>query len=161
MTTTAETTPETAQILEEVATTAQHQLDAIIKASQDQAEKASAQFLKGYEDIAAFNKETVDALVLSSSIAAKGIEDLSRQAADYARTAFDDSMALGNALLKVKSAQEALSLQNAYIKASFENAAAESARFQEQAVQVMTQSLAPLKARAKAAADQVAKALAA
>lgn len=161
MTTTAETTPETAPTLEDAAASAQKQLDAIVKASQEQVEKTSTQILKGYEDIAAFHRDTVDALVLSSTIAAKGIEDLSRQAAAYARAALDDSLALGNALLKVRSPQEAVSLHSAFVKASLETAVTESARFQEQTVQLLSDTLAPINARVRAAAEHVTKALAA
>jgi len=161
MTTTAETTPETAPTLEDAAASAQKQLDAIVKANQEQVEKTSAQILKGYEDIAAFHRDTVDALVLSSTIAAKGIEDLSRQAAAYARAALDDSLALGNALLKVRSPQEAVSLHSAFVKASLETAVTESARFQEQTVQLLSDTLAPINARVRAAAEHVTKALAA
>lgn len=167
-TTIAETTPDTAPVpvpalipaLADAAAGAQ-QLEAIVTASQEQVEKAAAQILKGYEDIAAFHRDTVDALVLSGTIAAKGIEDLSRQAAAYARTAFDDSIALGNALLTVKSPKEAVSLHTAFVKASFETAAAESARFQDQTAKLVTATLAPINARVKAATEHVSKALAA
>ncbi|MCW2247366.1 phasin family protein [Azospirillum fermentarium] len=167
MTTIADTTPDTAPIpapapLPAIGpASARPPLDAIVQASQDQVEKAAAQILKGYEDIAAFHRDTVDALVLSSTIAAKGIEDLSRQAAAYARTAFDDSIALGNALLSVKTPKEAVSLHTAFVRASFETAAAESARFQEQAGKLVAATLAPINARVKAAAEQVTRTLAA
>lgn len=175
MTTTVKTKPEALKAIEDVAVATKEQLESIVKASQEQArknfeqtvsaakeqvEKASAQVLKGYEDLAAFNKDTVDAVVLSSTIAARGSEELSREVAAFARTNFDASVAAGKALLGAKTFQEVVELQSSYAKSSFESFIAEARKIQELSAKITNDAFAPLNARVNAAAEQFSKPLA-
>lgn len=175
MTTTVKTKPEALKAIEDVAVATKEQLESIVKASQEQArknfeqtvsaakeqvEKASAQVLKGYEDLAAFNKDNVDAVVLSSTIAARGSEELSREVAAFARTNFDASVAVGKALLGAKTFQEVVELQSSYAKSSFESFIAEARKIQELSAKITNDAIAPLNARVNAAAEQFSKPLA-
>lgn len=163
-------------IIEDVAIQAKEQFEGIVKAGQEQAakqfeqtvaatkeqvEKASAQMLKGYEDYAAFNKATVDALVKSSTIAVKGAEDINKELVAFAQASFDNSVAIGRALLSAKSFNEVVELQNSYAKQSFDSLVAEATKLQELSVKVTNEAFAPLNARVNAAVEKLAKPLAA
>ncbi len=162
--------------LEIVTTQAKEQYEGLVKAGQEQTvkqfeqttsaakeqfEKATAQLLKSYEDIQAAGKANVEALVESSSIAAKGAEDLSREVVAYSQSVLDKSITTGKALLTAKSLQEVVELQNSYFKSSFDSLVAEATRIQELSVKVTNEALAPLSTRVNATVETFSKPLAA
>ncbi|HEY0837349.1 MAG TPA: phasin family protein [Azospirillum sp.] len=164
------------KLIEDVAGQAKEQFENIIKAQQEQAkvqfeqtfaatkeqvEKASAQLLKGYEELAAFSKENVDAIVQSSAIVAKGAEEIGKEVAAFAQSAFEKNVAAGKALMSVKSINEAVELQNSFAKQSFDSFVAEATRIQELSVKVANEAFAPLTARLNAAVSTLSKPLAA
>ncbi len=130
-------------------------------ATKEQVEKASAQFLKGYEEIQAFSKGNVDALVQSGAIAAKGAEDLGREVVAYVQASFDKSVTTGKALLTAKSLKEVIDLQTDFVKSSLESFASEATRLQDLSTRVTNEAIAPLNARVNAAVETLSKPLAA
>ncbi|PWC32658.1 TIGR01841 family phasin [Azospirillum sp. TSO35-2] len=166
----------TPKSLETVATQAKEQYEGLVKAGQEQTvkqfeqtasaakeqfEKATTQILKSYEDLQAAGKANVEALVASSTIAAKGAEDLSREVVAYSQSALDKSITTGKALLTAKSLQEVVELQNAFLKSSFDSLVAETTRIQELTTKVTNEALAPLNARVTATVETFSKPIAA
>ena len=175
MTTTTKAKP-AVKTIEDVAAQAKENFEGIVKAQQEQAqkqfeqtmsaakeqvEKASVQLLKGYEDMATFGKENVDALVQSGTIVAKGAEDLGKEVVAFAQASFDKQVATGKAVLSAKSIREIVDLQNDYIKSSVDAFVAESTKLHEMSVQVANAAFAPLGARMNAAVEKFSKPLAA
>lgn len=130
-------------------------------AAKEQFEKATTQLLKSYEDLQTAGKANVEALVESSSIAAKGAEDLSREVVAYSQSALDKTITTSKALLTAKSLQEVVELQNSFLKSSFDSLVAEASRIQELSVKVTNEALAPLNARVNATVETLSKPLAA
>ncbi|CAO3418371.1 phasin family protein [Azospirillum doebereinerae] len=137
------------------------QFEQTATAAKEQFEKATTQLLKSYEDLQAAGKANVEALVESSSIAAKGAEDLSREVVAYSQSALDKTITTGKALLTAKSLQEVVELQNSFLKSSFDSLIAETTRIQELSVKVTNEALAPLSARVNATVETLSKPLAA
>lgn len=137
------------------------QFEQTATAAKEQFEKTTAQLLKGYEDLQAASKANVEALVESSTIAAKGAEDLSREVVAYGQSALDKSITTGKALLTAKSLQEVVELQNGFFKSSFDSFVSEATRIQELSVKVTNEALAPLSARVNATVETFSKPLAA
>ena len=176
MTTTATKAKIAPRTIEDVATEAKANFEGIVKAQQEQAqkqfeqtmtatkeqvEKASVRLLKGYEELAEFNKANVDALVTSGTIAAKGAEELSREWVAFAQASFETSVATGKALLTAKTINEVVNLQNAYAKQSFDALVAETTKLQELSVKVTNEAFAPINARVNAAVEKLSKPIAA
>lgn len=162
--------------LEDVAAQAKESYEGFVKAGQEQAakhfeqtanvakeqvEKASAQFLKGYEDLQTFSKDNVDALIQSSSIAVRGAEDLSKELTAYAQASFDKTITTGKAVLTAGSLKELVDLQTEYLKSSYESLVSELTRVQDLATRVANDAAAPLSARANAAIEKLTKPVAA
>ncbi|WP_029009836.1 phasin family protein [Azospirillum halopraeferens] len=175
MTTTVKGKP-AIRTIEDVATRAKENFEGIVKAQQEQAqkqfeqtmsaakeqvEKASGQLLKGYEDLTAFNKDNVEALLRSGSIVAKGAEDLGKEVVAFAQASFDKQVEAGKAALQARSVRELVDLQNDYFKASVDAFVAESTKLHEMSVQVANAAFAPLSARMNAAVETFSKPLAA
>lgn len=137
------------------------QFEQTATAAKEQFDKAATQLLKSYEDLQAAGKANVEALVESSSIAAKGAEDLSREIVAYSQSALDKSITTGKALLTAKTLQEVVELQNSFLKSSFDSLIAETSRIRELSVKVTNEALAPLSARVNATAETLTKPIAA
>ena len=158
----------TPKSLETVAAQAKEQYEGLVKAGQEQTvkqfeqtatvakeqfEKTAAQLLKSYEDLQATGKANVEALIASSTIAAKGAEDLGREVVAYGQSALDKSITTGKALLAAKTLQEVVELQNDFLKSSFDAMLAETSRLQELTTKVTNEALAPLNARVTATVE--------
>ncbi|CAO3354545.1 phasin family protein [Azospirillum palustre] len=162
----------TPKSLENVATQAKEQYEGLVKAGQEQTvkqfeqtataakeqfEKTAAQLLKSYEDLQATGKANVEALIASSTIAAKGAEDLGREVVAYGQSALDKSITTGKALLTARTIQEVVELQNDFLKSSFDSLLAETTRLQELSTKVTNEALAPLNARVSATVETFSK----
>lgn len=137
------------------------QFEQTATAAKEQFDKATSKLLKSYEDLQAAGKANVEALVESSSIAAKGAEDLSREIVAYSQSALDKSITTGKAMLTAKSIQEVVELQKDFFKSSFDSMVAEATRIQELSVKVTNEALAPLSTRVNATVETLSKPLAA
>lgn len=162
--------------LEDVAAQAKEAVEEIVKASQeqvtrqfeqtmtltkDQVEKASQQMLKSYDEMTAFNKQNVDAVIQSGTIVAKGVETLGKAVASFTQTSIEQSVATGKALLTVKSMRDLVDLQSAFAKSAFDAFMAESTRMSEMSVKVANEALAPINARVNATVEKFARPIAA
>lgn len=162
--------------LEDVAAQAKETVEEMMKASQeqvtrqfeqtmtmtkDQVEKASQQILKSYDEMTAFNKQNVDAVIQSGTIVAKGVENLGKAVASFTQSSIEQSVATGKALLTVKSVRDLVDLQSAFAKSAFDTFMAESTRMSEMSVKVANEALAPINARVNATVEKFGRPIAA
>ncbi|HEY0837350.1 MAG TPA: TIGR01841 family phasin [Azospirillum sp.] len=147
--------------IEEAVGQAKQNLEGLVKAQQEQLEKAQAQLLKSYDDLAALSKQNVDAVVLSGSIVAKGAEEAGKQLAAFTQASLEKNAAAGKALMGIKSVRELIDFQNAFVKQSFDALVAETTKLQELSVKVTSEAIAPLSARVNATVETFAKPIAA
>merc|ERR1711941_91766 len=66
---------------------------------------------KSYEDAMAFSKENVDAFVKSSSIAAKGVQDVANLVAEITKAAIEGNVEASKKIFECKTPQEVAELQ--------------------------------------------------
>lgn len=106
-----------------------------------------------YEEFFAFGKENVEALVQSSTLAAKGFEELTKAYAAYAGHNIDKATEAMKALSTAKTPVEFMQLQAQITKESTESMIAESKKLAEIVKAIVTSSMEPLQSRFKVAAD--------
>ena len=106
-----------------------------------------------YEDFLSFGKDNVEALVQSSTLAAKGFEELVKAYAAYTGQTIDKANATVKALSSAKSPTEFIQLQAQLTKENAESLLADSKKLAEIVNTIVTSSLAPIQTRIKAAAD--------
>lgn len=143
--------------VEDAIATAKQNLEGLVKAQQEQVEKASAQVLKGYDELTALTKQNVDAFVKSGTVVAKGAEEAGKQVAAFTQSSLEKSVSNAKAMLAVKTIQELVELQNAYAKASIDALVSESTKMQELTVKIANEALAPLSARVNATVEVLSK----
>ncbi|PWC75543.1 phasin family protein [Azospirillum sp. TSH64] len=143
--------------VEDAIATAKQNLEGLVKAQQEQIEKASAKVLKGYDELTVLTKENVDALVKSGTVVAKGAEEAGKQVAAFTQSSLEKSVSNAKAVLAVKTIQELVELQSAFTKASLDAFVSESTKLQELTVKVANEALAPLNARVNATVEVLSK----
>jgi phasin family protein len=117
----------------------------------------SNQVLSSFEEVAAFHKDNVEAVVASSSILAKGFEALSKDAMAFAQGRFEQSVGAAKAAFAVKSLKELVDLQADFAKASFDAFLQEATRISEVGMKVANEAANPIAARVTAASEKMGK----
>lgn len=123
----------------------------------DDAQKAATEgyekITKGFEDVAAFNQDNIDALVKSSGVAVKAAEEMNAEWMSFSKKSMQEGVAAAKEMTSVKSVPEFVEKQADLAKASFDAFVKQSARFNEMYLAAAKDVFAPLSDRASATAD--------
>ena len=120
-----------------------------------QAKTAMERSARIVEELTDLGRGNVEALVASSKVAAKGVETLSQEAADYGRRSFEDASSALKSFAEVKSATDFFRLQSDYARSAFDSAVAESARLSETMIKLAGEVAEPIAGRYTVAAERV------
>lgn len=123
----------------------------------DAAVKAGAEAFKGYEEIVQFGKDNVDALMKSSNVLIRGVQDLSKTFATLAQDSFEESVAAGKALAAAKTLKDVFDLSSSLAKTNFDKLLAESTKFGQLSTKLAEEAFAPLSGRVEAAVQKLTK----
>ncbi len=133
-------------------------------ATERPAAKAGAQFertggaaFRGYDDAAAFNRATIEALLASTALVAKGAEDIAKTWLGFTQRSVLDGTAAAKAIAEAKTLREAVAAQGDYARASFDSLVAESGKVSEISVKVADEALRPIRARVEVAVARMLK----
>lgn len=121
-------------------------------------EKAKAAFekgAKGFEEMNELTKGNVEAFVEASRIAAKGLETLGQELADYGRKSFEHATSTAKTLASVKSPTEFVKLQSDFVRQSFDSFVAEASKTTELMIKLAGDAAQPISNRVAVAADKV------
>jgi phasin family protein len=121
----------------------------------ERAKAAAEKSAKIVEELADLTRGNVEALVASSKIAAKGVETMSQDAAEYSRKSFEEASAVLKSFAEVKSATDFFKLQGDYARSAFDAAVAESARVSETMLKLAGEVAEPINSRYSVAAERV------
>jgi phasin family protein len=121
----------------------------------ERAKAAVEKSAKIAEELADLARGNVEAFVASSKVAAKGVESLGQDAAEYSRKSFEDASAAFKSLAEVKSATDFFKLQGDYARSAFDAAVAESARLSETVMKLANDVAEPINSRYTVAAERV------
>lgn len=133
----------------------QAQAKAMFNDANDRAKSAMEKGSKLIEDMNAFSKGNLEAVVESSKIAAKGAEDVARYTTDYARGAVEKANATAKQFAAVKSPTELFKLQGDLAKEAMDSMMAETAKFTENYLKLLGEIAQPLSNRVAVAAEKM------
>ena len=119
------------------------------------AKGAMEKSVKFAEDMTEFTKGNVEAIVLSSRVAAKGIESMAQDAAETAKTGFEQAQTAMKSFTQVKSPTELFQLQSDYAKSAFDQLVANASKASEQMMKLMGDVAQPLSNRYALASEKV------
>lgn len=107
------------------------------------------------EEFNDFAKGNVEAIVESSKIAAKGLETLGQDAADYNRKSFEGLTSTLKSFASVKSPTDFFKLQSDYVRSAFDAAVAQGSKNTEALIKLAGDASQPLSNRFAVAAEKV------
>ncbi|HEV2816366.1 MAG TPA: phasin family protein [Allosphingosinicella sp.] len=134
---------------------AAEQFTAVIGDVNARAKTAFEKSAKIVEELADLTRGNVEAIVASSKVAARGVETLGQDAAEYSRKSFEDASAALKRFAEVKSATDFFKLQGDYARSAFDAAVAESARMSETVMKLAGDVAEPINSRYAVAAERV------
>ena len=114
-------------------------------AVREMAEKSVAQAKDAYEKMKSAAEEATDVLEDTYETTRKGVVTFNMKAIDAVKANSDATFAFARDMLAVKSLSEAIELQTAFTRKSFEAMSAQAKEFQELATKIATESGAPMK----------------
>jgi phasin family protein len=122
----------------------------------DNATKAGAE-VKGFEKVADYPKANFEALAEAGSIFVRGIEAWNGRVFEAAKTHFEDSMATQKALFGAKTFQEAVEIQQGFVRKAAERAVNEGAAISGEWMKVASDAAAPLTERVSKTVKEATK----
>lgn len=121
----------------------------------ERAKTAVEKSAKLVEELTELTKGNVEAIVASSRVAAKGVETLSQEAADYGRRSFEEASAALKSFAEVKSPTDFFKLQSDYARSAFDSFVAESSKASEAVIKLAGEVAEPITSRYSVAAERV------
>lgn len=134
---------------------------AVTKEQVEAAVKAGADAFKGYEEIAAFGKGNMDAVMRSSSIFTKGVQDVNKMLFGLAQNSVEESVSAAKAILACKNLRDVVEAQGEYVRSNYAKYLSEGRKVSDLSVKVLEDSLAPLGERVNVAVEKFSKPIAA
>lgn len=131
------------------------QAGTMFAAAGQQARDAMARGMAYVEEMNAFARGNVEAMIESSKIAAKGAETFARDAADSARSHVERANDTARRLAAVTSPTELLQLQTEAARGAMDAVAQEGARFAEQYLKLLGAVVQPIQNRMTLAAEKM------
>ncbi len=127
------------------------------KSSPFQANPFQSGAFKSADEIAAFGKSNVEALIAAGTTFLRGWEELTRSVVGLTQTQVETGLQTATALLGAKTLAELSELQKTYTKTAFDTAVSEASRLSELAIRIASETAEPLNARVTATVEQFSK----
>ena len=145
-----ETMTDTAKITDAVKKTASDtgaQAQAVFSDISERAKAAVEKSQKLAEELTEFSKGNVEAIVASGKLAAKGVEAMGQDAAEFGRKNLESAQAALKSFAAVKSPAEFFKLQSDYAKSAFDTLVAHTSKNTEASLKLAGDVFQPLSNR--------------
>ncbi|MEI8393236.1 MAG: phasin family protein [Rhodospirillaceae bacterium] len=149
----------TTKIVEEVVSRSQQALEELVKASRAQAEKAGNTAKANFEEVKALNEKNLAALVESTRIVARGLEEASQAVVNFSQKNSEASLAALKKLATAGTVVEAAEIQQSFAKESVTALVGEAERMSALVSTTAREALAPLNERVTEVVDRFGKPL--
>jgi phasin family protein len=113
------------------------------------------------EEISDFTRGNVEAIVASSKVAARGVEAIGQEAAEYGRKSFEEASSALRGFAEVKSPTDFFRLQSEFAKSQFDSIVSESSKLSEAVIKLAGEMFEPISTRYSVAAEKVKNVVAA
>jgi phasin family protein len=112
------------------------------------------------EELTEVTKGNVEALVASTKLAAKGVETIGQEVAEFSRKSFEDASAALKSFAEIKSPTDFFRLQGEFARTQFDSIVAESSKLSETFIKLAGDVAQPITNRYSVASERVKNAVA-
>lgn len=116
---------------------------------------------KSFGELTAFNQETIEVLVQTSTRTAKAFEALGAEMVAFSKARADEGVAVAKAAMTAKTLKELLDIQTGFLKDSVETLVQHSTKMGEMGQKAVQDAIEPVGTRFKLAVEKFGKPLAA
>ncbi|HEX8444258.1 MAG TPA: phasin family protein [Allosphingosinicella sp.] len=109
---------------------------------------------KVMEEMTELTRGNVEALVASSKVAARGVETMTQEVADFNRRSFEQASTALKSFTEVKSAADFFRLQSDFARTQFDAMVAESSKMSEAMIKLAGEVAQPITSRYTVAAER-------
>ena len=148
-------TKETIDQVQETQRVAADRLQAAFGDVNERARDAMQRNARIVEELTDLTRGNVEALVASSKVVARGVEQLGQEAADYSRRSFEQASSAFRSFSEVRSPADLFRLQSDFARSAFDNAVAESSKVSETVLKLAGEAAEPITSRYAVAAERV------
>lgn len=114
----------------------------------------------GFDDIAGFGKDNLDAAFKFGSVAAKGFEAIGKELMEFNRMALEANMERATALLGCKTVEDLVEVQSDIARGNFDEFVAQGTKITEISVKVANEAVEPISVRVNDTVEKFVKAAA-
>ena len=115
--------------------------------------------MKSYQDVLGFGKENIDAVVTANVILMKGLQELNKQSLGITKFSSGKNAEAIKRLFTCKTLEEFIALQNAMVKANYDDVLVEFQKISNFLVKVADDCFARIGKQLDAAAEKITKQL--
>ena len=127
----------------------------VLSASSDAVKQTFERTLKGFDEVATFNKDTVDAVMKSANTATKTFESLSAEILAFQKQSIEDVMAATKATMASRSVQEVMEVNSDFAKSTFDAYVGQMTKIGDLFTSATKETFDPLNARFTAIVEKV------
>ena len=84
--------------------------------------------VKGLEDLQKFGKDNLEATLKAFDAYARNVQSIAQEVADYSKKSLDEGTRTAEKLFGAKSFENAIEIQNAYLKSAYEGFVSEATK---------------------------------
>lgn len=121
----------------------------------DRAKQTMERGSRMVEEMTDLTRGNVEAIVASSKVAARGIETLGQEVAEFSRRSFEEASAVVKNFAEVRSPTDFFRLQSEFARSAFDNIVAESSKMSEAMIKLAGEVAEPITSRYSVAAERV------
>lgn len=133
-------------------------MEEMIADAQTRAKEAADKAMTFAKDSAEFHKANLEAMVESGKIAAKGLQDLGKQNADYARENFEHASATAQSISSLKSPRDFFEMQSERTREAFDSYVSQASKNTEAMMKLASDAFKPIQTRWTDAVEAARKA---
>lgn len=132
---------------------AQETFETVTTASNEAIKEGFEKSLSAINELSAFQKDTVDAVISSATTTSKSIEELNASTLAFAKKSMEDGVAAAKTMAGAKSVQELIEIQADYTKSSLDAYLSEVNKASDLVSAMMKDSFKPINDRMVAAVE--------
>mgnify|MGYP006274168031 FL=1 len=129
--------------------------ETISTASNEAIKEGFEKSLAAFNDVSAFQKESVDAVIASATAATKSIEEINTNMVSFAKKSMEDSVSAAKSMASAKSVQELIEIHADYTKSALDGYLAEMNKTTDLMSGMFKDSFKPLNDRMAAAVEMM------
>ncbi len=117
--------------------------------------EAMEKSVKAAEEVTAFSKGNVEAIVASGKITAKGLKSIGEDTMEFSRKSFEDATSTAKKFAAIKTPAELFQLHGDYVRSSFDTMVAQASKNSEALIKLAGESFQPISNRFAEAATKI------